>query len=363
MLSTLWQKKDIETFSVCPENPTGGKGMGAMAKATPDCPSSELGDGWKVRPCVQIAPGEIYEMANVSGPAAIKHIWLTCLIDHGTTLPWFDKRHFWRYMILRMYWDNEETPSVEVPLSDFFACGWGEYAQVSSLAVCVNPGIGFNCYWEMPFKKNCRITVENRWKENATLYYQIDCERKALPDDILYFHAFFTRSNPTEYKKPHVILPKIEGKGCYVGTYMCWGVNNGGWWGEGEIKFYIDGDKDYPTVCGTGTEDYFCGAYNFENGKTGQYQEFTTPYTGLPQVLRPDGVYQSQTRFSLYRWHITDPIYFDKDLKVDIQALGWTTDFKFKSLRDDIASTCFWYQTLGKRTLPEIQSKEELEVV
>ena len=112
----------------------------------------------------------------------------------------------------------------------------------------------------------------------------------------------------------------MQGRGHYVGTYMAWGVNNTGWWGEGEIKFFMDGDGEFPTICGTGTEDYFCGAYNFDPGsvdrtRTSAYQEFTTPYAGLPQVIRPDGVYHSQQRFGLYRWHITDPIRFEQDLR------------------------------------------------
>lgn len=116
----------------------------------------------------------------------------------------------------------------------------------------------------------------------------------------------------------------MQGKGHYVGTYMAWGVNNNGWWGEGEIKFYMDGDKQFPTICGTGTEDYFCGSYDFEDPVPhDRYVEFTTPYAGLPQVITPDRLYSSQFRFGLYRWHVTDPIRFESDLKVTIQALGW----------------------------------------
>ena len=155
---------------------------------------------------------------------------------------------------MRIYWDGLEHPSVECPVGDFFACGWGEYAQVSSLAVCVNPGSAFNCYWEMPFKKHAKITMENRDDEPMTLYYQIDYTLTQVPDDIGYFHAQFRRTNPLPYKEVYTIVDGIEGKGQYVGTYMAWGVNNSGWWGEGEIKFYMDGDKEFPTICGTGTE-------------------------------------------------------------------------------------------------------------
>lgn len=125
----------------------------------------------------------------------------------------------------------------------------------------------------------------------ATVYYQIDYCLTDIPENALYFHAQFRRVNPLPYKEVYTILDGVKGKGQYVGTYMCWGVNNCGWWGEGEVKFYIDGDTDYPTICGTGTEDYFCGSYNFENKETRQYEEFSTAYSGLPQVIRPDGVY------------------------------------------------------------------------
>ncbi|MCX5998601.1 MAG: DUF2961 domain-containing protein, partial [Chloroflexi bacterium] len=123
-----------------------------------------------------------------------------------------------------------------------------------------------------------------------------------------YFHAQFRRTNPLPYKSDYTILDGVHGQGHYVGTYLAWGVNNSGWWGEGEIKFFMDGDTEFPTICGTGTEDYFCGSYDFDLGKEhGGYHEFTTPYAGLVQVVRPDGLYLSQTRFGMYRWHIMDP--------------------------------------------------------
>ena len=206
-------------------------------------------------------------------------------------------RGSWRHTILRAYWDGQEQPSIESPAGDFFACGWEKYAQVSSLAVCVNPGRAFNCYWEMPFRTRARFTLENKAEEPIYVYYQINYALTDVPDDVAYFHAQFRRTNPLPYKEVYTILDGVAGRGHYVGTYMAWGVNNTGWWGEGEIKFFMDGDGDFPTICGTGTEDYFCGAYNFDPGSVDRsrpsaYQEFTTPYAGMPQVIRPDGVYQ-----------------------------------------------------------------------
>ncbi len=361
--SPLWALSDAETRSISAENPDGSKGGGARAEVQPNTASSHLGTGWKIRPCVSIPAGDTLTVADIEGPGCIRHIWMTCLIQNEPNpVPWFKDTHKWRDMILRIYWEGQTTPSVECPLGDFFACGWGEFAQVSSAAVCVNPGNAFNCYWEMPFRTHCRITLENRWSYPATLFYQIDYELLELPETLAYFHAQFRRSNPTAAKVPHVILDGIQGQGQYVGTYICWGVNTRGWWGEGEIKFYLDGDTDYPTICGTGTEDYFCGSYNFENIKTGQYQEFTTLYAGMPQVIRPDGTYQSQTRFGLYRWHILDPIRFKRDLRVDIQALGWSPDWKFRPLNDDVASTAFWYQTLPAAPFPPLPDRDTLAV-
>jgi hypothetical protein len=241
--------------------------------------------------------------------------------------------------------------------------GWGKFAPLSSLAVCVNPGSGLNCYWEMPFRKRCRITMTNLADEAMVLYYQVNYTLTDVPDDVGYFHAQFRRMNPLPYRQVYTILDDVQGQGHYVGTYLAWGVNNTGWWGEGEIKFFFDGDDLYPTICGTGTEDYFCGSYNFENKETGQYQEFTTPYAGLHQVIRPDGVYRSQTRFGMYRWHVADPIRFRESLKVTIQALGWRSGRRYLPLQDDIASVAYWYQALPTAPFPQLPDRDYLEVI
>jgi len=197
-----------------------------------------------------------------------------------------------------------------------------------------------------------------------TLYYQIDYTLTEVPEEAAYFHAQFRRTNPLPYKNDYTILDGVRGQGHFVGTYLAWGVNNNGWWGEGEIKFFMDGDTEFPTICGTGTEDYFCGSYDFDLGKeNGGYHEFSTPYTGLVQVLRPDGLYASQTRFGMYRWHIMDPIRFERDLRVTIQALGWRSKGRYLPLQDDIASVAYWYQTLPNSPFPQLPSKDELEIV
>jgi len=350
-MGNLARLSNAQSRSISPENFTGEKGQGGMAtEGTGARAARGLGQGWKVSPSIAIEAGQTFELANIDGPGAIQQIWMTA------TGPW-------RYSILRIYWDDQEQPAVECPVGDFFCSGWGQFAQLSSLAVCVNPGSAFNCYWEMPFQKRCRITMTNLGDEAMRLYYQINYALTDVPDDCAYFHAQFRRVNPLPYKDVYTILDGVQGQGHYVGAYMAWGVNNSGWWGEGEIKFYLDGDQEFPTICGTGTEDYFCGSYNFENKETRQYQEFTTPYAGLHQVLRPDGVYRSQQRFGMHRWHITDPIRFQQDLRVTIQALGWRADRRYLPLQDDIASVAYWYQTLPTAPFPELPERDYLEVI
>ena len=350
-LGSLARLSPAQTRSISPENFTGEKGQaGAATDGTGARAARELGHGWKISPSVRIAAGQTFEMANIAGPGAIQHIWLT---PTGS----------WRASILRLYWDDQETPSVECPVGDFFASGWGQFAPLASLAVCVNPGSGFNCYWEMPFRRRCRVTLTNLADDDMVLYYQITYALTDVPADCGYFHAQFRRRNPLPYGQVYPLLDGVAGQGHYVGTYLAWGVNNTGWWGEGEIKFFLDGDQEFPTLCGTGTEDYFGGAYNFENKETRQYQEFSTPYSGLHQVIRPDGIYRSQTRFGLYRWHLTDPIRFQRDLRVTIQALGWRSGGRYLPLQDDIASVAYWYQTLPTAPFPPLPDRNGLEVI
>lgn len=350
-LSSIFKIVNAESRSISAENFTGEKGKGGMATEGAGKEfARELGQGWKVSPCVYIKPGDTITIAEIDGPGIIKHIWMT------------DNAPKNRKLILRIYWEDNENPSVEAPLGDFFACAEHQtYAQLTSIPVCVNPKRAFNCYWNMPFYKKCKITLENIYNEDINVYYQIDYILTELPENSAYFHAQFRRINPLPYKSVYTILDNVQGNGQYVGTYLFWGVNNTGWWGEGEVKFYLDGDEEFPTICGTGTEDYFCGSWNFDIG--GKYQEFCTPYSGLAKVIRPDGLYSSQQRFSMYRWHIQDPIYFKKDIKVTIQALGWRDKERYLPLQDDISSVAFWYQDSVCNTFPDFPTEDELEII
>jgi len=348
-IGNLYKLSNAKTFSIGPENLTGEKGKGGMASTGSASEASrDLGQGWKVNPFIVINPGQNFTLGEINGAGAIQHIWMTPTGD-------------WRLSILRMYWDDEVHPSVEVPVGDFFAMGWGKYSPLTSLAICVNPGSAFNAYWPMPFRRKARITLENLDSKPMTIYYQIDYTATDVPKDAAYFHAQFRRINPLPYKQVYTILDNVSGTGHYVGTYLAWGVHNNGWWGEGEVKFYIDGDREFPTIDGTGTEDYFGGSYNFENREKKQYETFTSPYSGLIQVIKPDGLYLSQERFGLYRWHILDPVRFDKDLRVTIQALGWQSGHRYLPLTDDISSVAFWYQTEPHAPFPKLPEKDFLE--
>ena len=350
-LGNLSRLSDAVTRSISAENLTGAPGMGGQAtEGTGAHAARELGRGWKVSPSIDVEAKQIVTLADIEGSGAIQHIWLTVTPEA------------WRKLVIRFYWDNEAAPSIEVPLGDFFCNGWGVRCNITSLAVAVNPAGGFNCYWEMPFRTHARITIENLSDELIRgFYYQITYTLTDVPDDAAYLHAKWTRSNPLPYQTMHTLLDNVQGQGHYVGTYIAWGVNNNGWWGEGEIKFFIDGDEEFPTICGTGTEDYFGGAWNFEFPK-GEYGVFSSPYSGLPQVIMPDGLYHSQQRFGMYRWHITDPIRFQSRLRVSIQALGWRPGHRYLSLQDDIASTAFWYQREPHTPYPQLPDANALEV-
>ena len=348
-LGNLSRLSSAQSFSITPENPTGAKGKGAMSThGTAARAARELGQGWKENPSVLVQPGQTFTLADIQGPGAIEHIWMTVTGN-------------WRLSILRFYWDGEQDPSVEVPVGDFFAMGWGKYARLSSIPVAVNPGSAFNCYWQMPFRKHAKMTLENLDDHPIRIYYEVDYTATSVSKDEAYFHAQFRRVNPLPYKQVYTILDGVKGKGQYVGTYIAWGSHSSGWWGEGEVKFYLDGDKQFPTIVSTGTEDYFGGSYNFENKQTHQYEEFTAPYSGLVQVIRPDGLYQSQQRFGMYRWHIPDPIRFNSDIRVTIQALGWQSGGRYLPLQDDIASVAYWYQVEPHQPFPKLPGKDQLD--
>jgi hypothetical protein len=348
--------RGVRTRSISPENPTGAPGQGGRAVGgTGAVAARELGPGWKVSPSVEIAPGTTFDLAAIEGPGRITHIWLTAHPDH------------WRGLLLRAHWDGDPTPAVQVPVGDFFGQGWCRFAQLSSSMIAVNPHGGLNSYWPMPFRASARLTLENLTPAAVIVYYQVTYEiggdeSGADESGSGYFHAQWRRSNPLPAGSTHPLLAGMRGAGHYVGTYLAWGVNSRGWWGEGEIKYYLDDDAGFPTICGTGTEDYFGGAWNFDVPGQG-YTAYTTPYLGLHQIIRPDGLYESQQRFGMYRWHVPDPIHFATGIRVDIQALGWRSHGRYLPRHDDIASTAFCYLDAPSAVPPAPPGPDELEVL
>jgi hypothetical protein len=356
-LNGLMTRSSFTSRTITAENPTGEKGNGARALPGENSAARELGRGWKVRPSIDIKPGETAILADIRGSGILQSQWYTGYIG--------------RDFILRFYWEDQAHPSVECPLPDFFASAFlnsargmhaGPFGQLSSLPITVNPNKGLSCFFGMPFTSHCLVTLENCGFEPHTCYYQIQYAQCDVPQDVLYFHAQYRQSRPIPYKGVHTILDGVKGLGHYVGTALSVGLNGtNGWWGEGEVKMYIDGDAEHPSYCGTGLEDYFLGAYDWN--VDGTYTTYTTPFAGMHYVFRPDGLYQHQQRFSMYRWHIADPITFTVDLRVTVMALGVRSNHRFLPRQDDYASVAYWYQTLQSAPLFPLPEADLLEVL
>jgi len=357
-LGAISRLSTARTRSITAENVYGEKSRAGMAELStvpqpevvrlgqrwdgPNSCARDLGTGWKVRPCITLSANATTALMDVAGPGCIQHIWITTDVNRC------------RDLIMRIYWDDEEMPSVESPLGDFFCNGWKTRVNILALPINVNPSGGFNSYFPMPFRRHARITIENRAPEEVTgLFYAINYSETEIPADEAYFHASFRRTNPLPYGEDFVILDGVQGVGHYVGTYMAWQQNNTGWWGEGEIKLFLDGDTDFPTICGTGTEDYFGGAWCFG-------ENYSAPFLGYP-LGSSDG--KAGTRHGLYRFHIMDPIRFASDLRVTMQAIGWRSEGRYLPLQDDIASVAYWYQAEPHRSFLPLGDRDALEVI
>lgn len=336
----LYRIKNRQSFGFSAENPTGQKNGGTKGK---DCE--------KLRPCIQIAPGETVTLCDTDGPGMITHIWFTGYVGHS--------------FVMRIYWENEEFPSVEAPISAFFGCAYdenfkdrdGNYIVLNSAKILTAPGRGFNSYWEMPFEKHCRITMENRSKKEETLYYMISGWYGEIPQDAGYFHAAYRQEHPVTKGRAYTIIDGIEGRGCFAGVTLATGMNgNNTCWVEGEAKMYIDDDQ-YPSMNYTGTEDYFCGSYGFGNDIIlNHYQTFSGMYTGLFAIMGDNReFYNGQQRFLLYRFHEKDPVYFSKNFKMTIDNLGWTGP-----RYDDYTSVAYWYLEKPSKLAKGLPSDEEM---
>lgn len=352
----LYSLKNLKSRAATSENKQAKVGAGGQAN-----------NGRKGSPCIEpLKKGETYVLLDSEGPGMVRHVW--CTIPPGNI-------NHMRNVIIRMYWDNQDTPSVEVPLGDFFGIAHGRQRHLISELVCMQEGKGFNCWIPMPFKTRALITIKNDSDSDIPMFfYQVDF---TLGDEINentgYFHAQFRRSNPCPIHEDFTVLDGVTGKGVYLGTVL--GVRSlykESWWGEGEFKFFIDGDGKYPTICGTGAEDYMGSAWGLE--------ETINAYQGAPLVDNENGLY------SIYRFHIKDPIYFQDDLKITVQQIGYGnteaakkhfgddfvryravgtsegSDTSYFDLSDDYCSTAFWFQTLPTNPFPLFPNQKERSI-
>lgn len=325
----------LESRSASFENPTGARGNGGRA-------ASPIGVGRKGAPYKYIAPGETVVLCDVAGAGTIRHIWMTGFKG---------KPHAFRSMVVRAYWENQEHPSVECPLGDFMGFAHAkpisyQSAVHSTAAKDDGAQTGLNIWLPMPFKEHARITLTNESAEKIRIFYQIDYTiGDKHPEKLGRLHVCFVRQNPTTLKQDFEILPKRSGEGSYIGAVI--GIrsikDDDVWWGEGEVKIFLDGDTEFPTICGTGAEDYVCFAYGMHD-----------------QTYLYHGCSLDKNRFvSMYRWHLPDPVYWKKECRVTIQQIGYSpkqnakTGSPYRNRRDDMSSATFWYELVPSAPLPE----------
>ena len=331
---------DASTFAFSAENPTGTRGGGGRG-----------GDCTKLSPTVTIPAGETVTLVDAEGPGVIQNIWFTGYVGHS--------------FILRIYWDDQAHPSVEAPLSAFFGCAYdenfvdrdGRYPVLNSAMLLVAPGRGYNCFFEMPFRRRCRVTMENRGDKEEALYYIITGSRREVPENIGYFHAAYRQEHPVQKGRSYTVVDGIRGRGQFLGITLAAGMNgNNTCWVEGEARMYIDDDA-YPSIHYTGTEDYFTGSYGFGNDiHIRRYQTFSGLYSGLYAILGDnDAFYNGQQRFLMYRFHVPDPIHFGEAFRMTLDNLGWTGP-----RYDDYTSVAYWYQTLPSAPLRPLPTDAEM---
>jgi len=304
----------------------------------------------------KIAPGGTLTILDESGPAIITHVWIAL----GAS----EKYHL-KKLVLRMYWDDESSPSVETPLGDFFGLGLGDYFQFASIPLAVAPDKALNCFFPMPFRKRARITITNEGKEDVdSFYFNIDYQalNKDLSADTLYFHAQYRQATPAKgwtnqwesNDAPAVTAKKnldgennyvwleATGQGHYVGVTMSVLQNQDGWWGEGDDMFFVDGEKR-PSINGTGSEDYFLGAWDFGE------QPFSYALFGAPVK----GAELAGSHSSVYRFHLDSPIPFTKSLRATIEH-GHANHRS-----DNIFSVAYWYQKEPHAAFPPLPTVEQ----
>lgn len=344
----------IPTRQISAENPTGEKGGACALSPDPGLPfsraSEHLGKGFKVNPFIKVNPHETVTLGDIRGSGSIREFFFTTDFKRLSEL------------VLRIYWDDEETASVECPIGAFFAMGHDDnHHAVTSIPVHVVPRAGMNAYWRMPFRKRARITLTHEGDEPFSLVaYRILYKLHAVAEDAAYFHAQY-RHAVTDRRHPvYTILDGVKGRGSYVGTYLAWTPLQSDWWGEGEVKFYLDGDTDQPSMADNGTEDYFGGSFGFSPFNSDECwnneQTYSGPYLGMP-LARLDAR-NAPRKLSLYRWHLEDSIGFAQDIRVEVQTLGLRHGH-YRPLSEDIASVAYWYQIEPHAGFPPLPDLEE----
>lgn len=307
--------------SICFENPTGAPGEGGKT-------ASRLGAGRKGSPSISLKAGQEVQLCDIEGPGTIRHIWMTTRRDALNL----------RSLVIRAWWDGQEHPSVECPIGDFMGFAHGKVMPYYSAVHSLGQNAGMNIWLPMPFARRAKITLSNEGEKNVPLYYQIDYTiADKHPDDVGRLHVLFRRENPTTMKKDFVMLPQRKNKGRFMGAII--GVRNltpGQWWGEGEIKIYMDGDTDFPTICGTGSEDYVCLSYGMQQ----------TPYLYNGCSLKENNF------VSMYRWHLPDPISWRKECRITIQQIAWKKGLA--ETQDDWSCATFWYEPVPSEPLSQM---------
>ncbi len=310
----------VQSRSISFENPTGAPGQGGRA-------ASSLGIGRKGAASRSIQPNETVGLCDIEGPGMIRHYWMTT-----SNVP-----KSLRSVVVRAYWEGQTHPSIECPLGDFMGFAHAKVTAYQSAVHSVGTNRGMNLWLQMPFTKRARITFSNEGDKPVTLFYQIDYTLgDKFPDDVGRLHVLFRRENPTTPKQDFELLPQRRGAGRFIGSVVGIRAMADGWWGEGEIKMYFDGDTEFPSYCGTGTEDYAGLGWGVQ----------PTPYLYNGCNLDENNFY------SIYRWYLPDPIYWRKEARIAIQQIGYKKGSGLINRSDDWSCATFWYEQTPSAPLP-----------
>ena len=330
----------LESRSISFENPTGARGAGGTV-------ASPIGVGRKGVPMNVVRPDSEYVLCDITGPGTIRHIWMTGPRSEESL----------RSIVVRAWWDGQDHPSIECPLGDFMGFAHGKVVSYQSAVHSVGRNAALNLWLAMPFTTQGKITLTNEGPESVHFYYQIDYTiGDSHGPDVGRLHTLFRRENPTTLTEDFTILPKRTGKGRYIGAVLGIRYEDPKWWGEGEIKIFLDGDTEFPTICGTGSEDYVGLSYGMQQ----------TPF-----MYNGCSLNDTERQFvSMFRWHLPDPVYWKEDIRITIQQIGFDMDlytghedelpmnYGLYERSDDWSTATFWYEPVPSTPLPEMPGLE-----